>query len=550
MVQVRQLHVIAGLLFTGLLAAQSVPYIAGPPAAKKFFPDDPLLVAPPPRNVEKANAVKFSDLFDIFYNIFAHPGERQPLKGPPVRAMGVNTLDEVPDTAWWYENRHFKKRMTSDELILGPGADHPPSEDGPWKILSLKDQGVTPGFLIEDSRKQRFFIKFDPATNPEMATASDVIGSRFFYALGYFVPEYYIVRFDRSKLTIAEGATMKVDDRKVPIHPADVDRVMSRLARDKEGKFRAAASALVKGNLLGPSRYNGTRTDDPNDIFPHEHRRDMRGLYVFCAWLVHEDSRSINTLDTLIEVNGAKVVRHDLIDFGSTLGSASDKANPARSGQQYLFAWKPAAIQLATFGLYVPPWERYKFNYMPSVGRFEWEVFNPEAFYPEYPNPAFVNRLPDDEFWAAKQVMSFTDQDIETIVGVGQYSDPKARAWVVECLQKRRDKIGRAFFAKVLPIDRFAIENNRLTFIDLAEFHKISPQVSYTAEWSEFDNSANRKTPISGATGLAIPDRISQAAPGTYWVADIKGNRPKQSTSVYLRKTAQSIDIVGVERLW
>lgn len=555
MVQVQQLHVIlAALLAVATvmpLTAQPAPEVGAPSTArKKFFPDDPIRVMPKPRNVEKAKPVKFNDIFDVFYNTLAHPGERQPEVGPPIRAMGANTLDEVPDTSTWYVNRHYPKRLSLEELTNGPGENNPPSFNGPWKILSLKDQGVTPGFMMEDSRKQRYFIKFDPITNPEMATAADVIGSRFFHAFGYFVPEYHLVRFNRDQLAIAEGATMRVNDRKLPITPHDVDRVLSRLAREKDGRFRAVASALVTGNLLGPFRFNGTRADDPNDIFPHEHRRDLRGLYVFCAWLGHDDSRSINTLDTLIDIDGVKVVRHELMDFGSILGSGSTKSNPARNGNQYLFAWKPAAIQLATFGFYVPHWEKYDFNYMPSVGRFEWELFDPEHYYPEYPNPAFRNRLPDDEFWAAKQVMNFTDEEIDAVVKSGEYSDPKAHAWVVECLRKRRDKIGRAFFNKVLPLDKFAIDNGRLTYIDLAELHKLAPTSQYAVDWSEFDNANGKKSPIPGAFGSSLPERLKSAAPGTYWVADIRGDRPKQSTAVYLRKTARGAEIVGVERFW
>lgn len=547
MAQVQKLHValLAGAL--GLLAqSPQTPRLA----QKKFFPDDPLTVAPRARNVEKAAKVKLNDLYDLFLYTLKNPAQKQPKTGPPIRALALNTVDEVPDIVWWYENRHWKKRMTINQLVIGPDANNAPSRQGPWKILSLKDQGVTPGFLIEDSRGQRYFLKFDPITNPEMATAADVIGSRFFHAFGYFVPEYYITRFGREQLTIKPGATMKVDTRTVPIKPRDVDRVMSRLAREKDGRFRAVASRLVEGDLLGPFRYHGTRSDDPNDVFPHEHRRDLRGLYVFCAWLGHEDSRSINTLDTLINVDGVKIVRHDLIDFGSTLGSASTKPNPERSGHQHLFAWDPAIKQFLTLGFWTPDWARHKYKYFPSVGRFEWEIFDPDKWFPEYPNPAFLNRLPDDEFWAAKQVMNFTDDEISAIVRMGQYSDNKAREWVTQCLIKRRDKIGKTFFSKVLPIDKFEVRGGELTFVDLAEAAKIAPRRTYTVSWSEFDNDKATYRAIPGEETFRLPAAARSGEDGKHWVADIRGGHPTQLTSVYVRQRGTGYQVVGIDRFW
>ena len=41
----------------------------------------------------------------------------------------------------------------------------------------------------------------------------------------------------------------------------------------------------------------------------------------------------------------------------------------------------------------------------PSIGKIEWKVFDPERWVPEYPNPAFLNRLPDDEFWGAADAL-------------------------------------------------------------------------------------------------------------------------------------------------
>ena len=46
-------------------------------------------------------------------------------------------------------------------------------------------------------------------------------------------------------------------------------------------------------------------------------------MAVFAAWLNHDDSRSINNLDTLVRDSGRTVIRHNLLDFGSTLGSGT-----------------------------------------------------------------------------------------------------------------------------------------------------------------------------------------------------------------------------------
>ena len=96
--------------------------------------------------------------------------------------------------------------------------------------------------------------------------------------------------------------------------------VLERAHRNADGTFRAAAARLLKGKILGGFRYEGTRPDDPNDIVPHEHRRELRALRVFGAWTNLTDMKAGNTLDVLEPVNGRGIVKHYLQDVGSTFG--------------------------------------------------------------------------------------------------------------------------------------------------------------------------------------------------------------------------------------
>lgn len=514
--------------------------LAVPAAAQKFFVDDPLQQEPRPRHVEQALNRKFSDYYDLFSNQFGAVGQKQPKKMAPLRALAVNTLGEPMDSGW-YEKRHYYRRMSREELVRGPGNETPPSTAGKWTIVSAKSEGVTPGFVIIDPAKRRYFIKFDPLTNPEMATAADAIGARLFYALGYFVPQNYIVHFRPEQLEI--GPDVRLPDGKGKLRSmtkADIGKLLQRVPVGKDGTYRATASLAVEGKPVGPPRYYGTRSDDPNDIVPHEHRRDLRGLHVFCAWLGHDDSRDINNLDSMVTKDGVQSIRHYLLDFGSILGSATDKPNSPRSGD-YFFSWTNSATQLFTLGLKPPYWAFAHYPDLPSVGRFEWKVFNPEKWVPEYPNVAFLNRLPDDEFWAAKQVMAFRDEDIAAIVSTGQLSDPKAAAYIEECLRKRRDKIGKAYFAKVLPLDRFRVADGKLMWEDLSSEMEAGGVADVRVQWMRFDNATEAKTAIAGATSAAVPGQ------NQYLAAELSSlARPRQTVTVYLR----GAEVIGIDRAW
>jgi hypothetical protein len=472
--------------------------------AQRFYADDPLEAEPPPHPVKDIKNRKLSDYFDLLNNQFRKVGERQPGKGPPIRAKAVNTLGEPLQGAWWVK-RHYYRRMSIEELKRVPGPDVLPSVKDKLTVVSAKNEGVTPGFVVLDANQRRFFIKFDPLTNPEMATSADAITSRFFYALGFHVPDNNIVYLDPDQLVLGADITLAGKDGKPrKMLRRDLIEILLKVPKTPDGRYRATASLALPGRPVGPPRYSGMRTDDPNDIVPHEHRRDQRGLHVIDSWLDHDDSRAINNLDALVTEDGRSYIRHYQLDFGSTLGSGTQRANSPRSGAYY-FDWSGAARQFFTLGLAPPYWAFARYPHFPSIGKFEWKVFDPERWVPEYPNPAFLNRLPDDEFWGAKLVTAITTDEIRAIVSMGQLSDKKAEDWLVECLAQRRDKIGRVYFSKLLPFDKFAIENGEVVWEDLGASLKYLPAAEVSLQWHSFDNATGAKRPLAGQASKRIP---------------------------------------------
>jgi hypothetical protein len=316
--------------------------------------------------------------------------------------------------------------------------------------------------------------------------------------------------------------------------------------KTSDGTYRATASLAVPGKNVGPYRYHGLRRDDPNDIVLHEHRRDLRGFAVVSAWIDHDDSRAINTYDSLVNEDGRSFVKHYVLDLGSTLGSGTEVANSPRSGGEYLFGWKQSTVQFLSLGAIVPYWAHARYPDLPSVGRFESAVFDPEKWVPEYPNPAFLNRLPDDEFWAAKQIMAVTNEDIRAVVESAGYSDPRASDWVTKCLIERRNKIGQAYFAKLLPIDKFEVQEGQLRFIDLGERHGMGSGGPYNMQWFELNNENGKLRPVADSDGSRLPSLNC-----SYLVARITSkSRSKQSVDVTLRRDGLSTAVVGIARTW
>ena len=220
-----------------------------------------------------------------------------------------------------------------------------------------------------------------------------------------------------------------------------MNAILERVAENPDGTYRVVAGRLLPGKILGGFLFHGTRPDDPNDVVPHEHRRDLRALRVFGAWTNLTDLKAANTLDTLVSENGRMVVKHYLQDVGSTFGMCNELYEWDLS-YEHFYQGDTTRKRLFSFGFALSPWQTIPYKeYYPSIGKFEGDRFDPKKWRPQTPTTAYMETRDDDAFWAARRLAVFSDELIRAAVKAGQFSDPKAEKYLGDVLIKRRDKI-------------------------------------------------------------------------------------------------------------
>ncbi len=531
-------------------------------AGPRFYPDDPVWVDDDRAfDASGALATATGDIYDFVEHTFLPPVER--VDRP---ALNVNTLDEVPDSSW-FTNRIGRGRLAREALVRGPDRLTRPDIQS-WPIVAGKAEGKQPGYRVQSPDKHLWQIEFDPPAHPEMASAAEVIGTAFYHALGYHVVEVYVADIDPAKIQIGPNARMRAAALPTGVRPfvrADLDAVLARAARRPDGRVRVLASRFAEGSPLGSFRYDGQRPDDPNDVFPHEHRRELRANRVFAAWLNHDDSRGLNSLDMLERAGGKAWVKHYMFDFGSIMGSGTVTAQRPRAGNEYIFEGKPGLLTALTLGLYFKPWITFRYPEVPaSVGRFEGTRFSPVAWKPEYPNPAFQNMRPEDAFWGARLVSRFTADDIAAIVAKGEYSDPAATAYVTKVLIERHRKILATWLNVVTPLvdpeissDGVLHATNAAVAAGVAEAPK-----RYTAQWFALNNASATTQPVGSVVELAGPADLTLPLPvglasrpaGEYIGVTVTGDHPahpgwaKHAVTFSFRRTPGGWETVGIER--
>ncbi len=519
---------------------------------RRFYADDPIWREPVTQDVKNATRYEPDLAYQTLENLFWRPGDK--VLGQ--RAKNINTVDEVPDGPY-FVNRAGRIPLTPALVARGANTSDGPAP-GKWTIVSAKSDGVTPGFTIRDSANQLWFIKFDPPGWRAMATGSEIVAAKLFWAAGYHTAEYHIAQLVPSNLVIGKDTRVTPPgEMPRPMQQGDISWLLSRADRDPDGSYRVILSKAAPGRPIGRIKFHGTRADDPNDIVPHEHRRELRGYFVFAAWLNHVDAKGINSLSTLITENGRSFIRNYLLDFGSALGSAAIGPREGWEGYEALVE-EPSEITKRTLalGFNIPVWRRQDYFESAAIGRLprDHSKWNPEAWWPHITNAAFRHMRPDDTFWAAMKLASITDEMIRAAVAEGKFGDRESEEFLAKAISDRRLRILQAFLPKVNPIvDPTLDRDGRLTFRNAAEELAVADRApGYRALWYTFDNDTDKATLVATTEETRSPMVMPPMPASAYIKVDLAAVGGPEAwakpVSAYFRRNSSGWSLVGFER--
>jgi len=491
-----------------------------------------------------ADQVPFTKAPEEYYSPFAwdganymvfHPIARFFAVDPAGAARNVNALDEVPDSSW-FQNRLGARAMTPEEVDRGPCGDKvldPNGPDGSWTIDKGKDNGANPGFRVNIKGLGKFMLKTDPDTEPDRATGATAVASRIYHAVGYNSACDSVVYFRPSLLKLQPGLTVTNNQGVTsPFDQARLDDILKK-ASHRDGLVRMVASAWLPGKPIGPYRYEGTRDDDPNDVIPHEDRREVRGGRLVAAWLNHFDSREQNTMDVFLPVDkdkkdGPGFVRHYIMDMGDCFGSQwSVDGISRRLGNSYVFDAGHVAEDFLSLGIQRRPWERAQLT-GGLFGYFSARDFEPEAWRGEYPNPAFMRMTEQDGAWMARILASFDDELLSAAVKVGKY-DTVSERYLIETLSARRRAILRRYLGKVSPIARVSTNLAGVCGVDLARATRTVPNEGLSFRAYVYRGPHLEAAPKPRFRGVASPEVCLDIAH-----AELPASLPKDDPSRYL----------------
>jgi len=121
-----------------------------------------------------------------------------------------------------------------------------------------------------------------------------------------------------------------------------------------------------------------------------------------------------------------------------------------RLGYAYDVDFVEIGRALITLGAQERPWDHAR--EMPGREKFGYyraEDFDPAAWKPAYPNPAFLRMTERDAAWMARLIARFSRDDIRRFVALGRWQDPSDADYLASILIERQRRILVRYLGKL-----------------------------------------------------------------------------------------------------
>ena len=324
------------------------------------------------------------DWFDLRYQWGRITGNHLP-------ARNLTETGDVADSSF-YTNRAIGG---IDPSIIARGPNLGPEPAGPYRIIKLKTSGGSSGFIGEDANGYKYLIKMDDSAYPELGSTAEIIASRIYWALGYFVPETYLI-------TVGGTGDERFESK------------------------RAIASRFVTGDILGSYKYDWLRD-----------RREFRALKLSAMWLNDVDRSDNNNLAAASD----DFIRFYILDFNGALGSWQGRPKDSWQGYRYRWDVEKQLLLIVTLGIgrfcEAKPYPAIESN---SLGYLRLE-FDPQRWCGEKPNMAFDRMTDEDAAWMAGKIALFSSEQLQVIITQAKLSNPNDAQILLETLLARREVI-------------------------------------------------------------------------------------------------------------
>lgn len=426
-------------------------------------------------------------------------------------ALNTNNFDETFDSTW-FTNRAGRLNPAADPSWVPPATPLPIIASGALTVSSIIHDAAGNSIEATDAAGRIFLVHVDPPDQPNLATGTSFVTRNILSAAGYRIAPFALIPVDPGRFRLARDAQWRHGAKRRAALPSDLDHVFAHGVSATRGMHRALVTQIPDGVPLGPSVMQGRRSGDENDRIPHEHRRELRGLRIFAAWLDMPGFSEADTLDLFVPERGA----------------------PQNASDRKRFGHIEHVILHTSSGIALP----------------QSPANDPLTFTPHHSMGAFERMTYRDAIWAAGIMHHIPDAAIRTWITQASFGDTATAARIASNLADRRQRIESMIAGKISPLDDVRLDDRTVSFRnpfslngDIAYRYRVRSDRGRVTDhpWTEFQDARITLASDHWKIGRIYTLEVEMKNPASPW-----WDRP---LDIFLERSAEGkLAIVGTVR--